>query len=144
MVGALRRAMFAELRQLAQEVDGRARVYALGATPVDGTPDLYVTWKRVDTVHERHLAAGAGLASARYDVNCWARKLSDAETLAELYRTRLDNRTGPIGDAQDSIDVSAIYVEGEDQDNERDAAGAWHRIRLDILVWFGESISPAT
>lgn len=140
--GALRRALFAELRQLAQEQDGRARVYALGSTPADKTPDLYITWNHVDAVHEFHLEAGAGLAHARYDVNCWGRRLAAVEGLAEALLVHLHVRHGLIGDAEDGVQVEGIFVEGSAQAFELDAAGGWHRVKLDILVWFRERVTP--
>lgn len=144
-----RRALYAELRQIAQGVFGDARVYALGALPTGGVPRRYVTWSRVDAVHERHLTAGAELVSDRYDVNAWARKLSDAEALADAFRLTLDNRHvdsgSTIGDATDRAEIKAIRLEGDDHTYTppQDAsASGWHRIRMDFVIVRAEPRSP--
>ena len=146
MSATFRKALYRQLRGIVQGVFPTARVYALGSTPTRGTPDRYVTWSRVSSEHARHLTAGASLVADRYDVNVWARKLSDAEQLADGLREQLDNFRGEFGDADELAEVTGSFLEGTDHsfDPPTDGSGVgWHRIRLDFRFWRSETTSPA-
>lgn len=146
MSSEFRRAVYKQLRAVSQSVFGDSRVYALGASPSEGTPARYVTWSRVDGVHARHLTAGAGCVADRYDVNVWSRKLSDAEQLADRLREVLDNfGPGEIGDAEDQATVQGVFLDADGHSFEPPTDGSaegWHRIRLEFVFWRAESVSP--
>lgn len=139
-----RRALFQELEALAMVVFADVRVFPLGATPTGRLPDRYVTWNRVSVIHERHLQAGSGMARDRFDINCWARRLSDAEDLADAFREQLDNLRGRIG-VEDKFDVQGTFLQDEDHEfvpSADGSSGGFHRVRADLLFVHPETVSP--
>ena len=114
------------------------RIYPLTAPTSATLP--YITIQRVACSHEHHMTAAAGLAAARFQVDCWAETSVDAETSAEAVREALD---GYMQNTMESTEVRAVFLEDEGDGYEppTDASeDGVFRIRQDYTIWYAESV----
>lgn len=68
-----------------------------------------LTFLRVSVEHDHDLGGETGLATARFQIDCWASDKEAALALAERVRLRLDGYRGAMG----SITVHSVWLDGE-------------------------------
>ena len=141
---AVREALFRHLQMVGKSVFADTECYPMGAFP-NRVPFHYITFQRVSSTHVRHLTGGSGLASSRWQIDCWARYAADADKLADAVRKSLDNLTGTIGGAGIQTSLKASFLEDDVEDfvPPIDASQVGRaRVRMDFMLWHPESVTP--
>ncbi len=141
---AVREALFRHLQATGKSVFVDTECYPMSAMPKK-PPFHYITFTRVNSTHVRHLTGGSGLASSRWQIDCWARYSSDAAALSEAVRKSLDNLTGNIGEAGHQVNLNASFLEDDAEDfvPPIDASQVGRaRVRMDFMLWHPESVTP--
>jgi hypothetical protein len=143
---SVRQALFRQLQTAVRSVHADADVYPMGALPRQ-PPSRYVTYQRISGVHPRHLTAGTGLKSARWQVDVYANYAADADAISEAIRESMDNVRGTIGAAGQTEFVNGTFLEDDAEEfvPPIDASQTGRaRVRMDFILWHPETITPGT
>ena len=141
---SLRVSLFKHLQATVRDVFVDADVYPVGALPKQ-TRTRYVTFQRISAQHQRHLGGGSGLVSQRWQIDCWARTMADAELMSDAIRVALDNRTTAIGDGENLTPINAAFLEDDSEEftAPTDKSQIGHaRVRMDFMIWHSETVTP--
>ena len=141
---SLRISLFKHLRATVRDVFADADVYPANAVPKT-THKRYVIYQRISAEHHRHLLGGSGVVSQRWQIDCWARTMADAELMSDAIRVSLDNRTTAIGDGENVTDIDAAFLDNDSEEttaptDSRQVGRA--RVRMDFMSWSPETVTP--
>jgi len=98
-----------------------------------------IVYNRISSQHVHHLRGGAGIAKARYQIDCWGRSLDDSEDLAEKIRLSLQGYAGPMGNAV----VTAVVLDSMFSNYEGpvdDSDIGLYRVSSDYLICYREAV----
>lgn len=116
------------------------RVYRAGSAPT-GDRD-YVSYQRLVTGRTRHQGGTSGLADASMQANCYSTSQTTAKAIADAVRAAWEVQKGATGEVGDTINVRVASIENELSDTEIATDGSqvlWHRVVLDITIWYSET-----
>ena len=117
-----------------------SRIYPAGDAPRKPTMP-YITYQKIDNVHERHQTGSSELAHPRIQINCWDATPQGARTLYEAVRVALDRYRGDMGDPLGIITVKGAYLQ-TDRDEftvPTDASQRGpHCEIMDFIIWHEE------
>lgn len=117
-----------------------SRVYPAGNVPTSASMP-YITYQRIDNVHERHMEGSAGLAHPRYQLNIVADTELEAHGVVEAVRGALDSFRGELGEGSNMATVRGAFLE-DDRDlpqTPTDATEAGpHGVAMDFIIWHTE------
>jgi len=118
------------------------RIYRQGRTPTSATLPR-ITYGKVDNVHVRHQTAGSGLATSRFQVDCWADTPAEASTLYDAVRKALDNFRGTMGSGSYTATVKSSVLDN-DSDGWVEPIEAGQegpcRVTMDFIVTYTETV----
>ena len=98
-----------------------------------------ITHQLVGNDHEHMLSGAAGIASARFQIDCWGLKMSDVEALAEQVRLAMQGYQGTMGST--CVKFTLFLNEFDLSESPKDASEQWlYRRVLEFQVKYAESI----
>lgn len=114
------------------------RIYPLLAPDHARLP--YITYQRIESVHERAMGGPIGLAHARIQVDCWAATYAGVKQLANGVRRTLDGLDADIGPVASRTRVNAAFIESQSDDVEPATGGQRrvYHVSMDFTVWHRE------
>ncbi|HKJ75398.1 MAG TPA: DUF3168 domain-containing protein [Alphaproteobacteria bacterium] len=99
-----------------------------------------MTYTPVSGQRFHNTGGGAGLSGPRIQFDCWAEAYSEAKSLADALRERLDGYSGSAG----SGTVQGAFFDTERDSFEPDAGvSGLYRVSHDYFVYYEESATPA-
>ncbi len=114
------------------------RIYPAGDVPT-GAKLPYITYQRIDAIHERHMTGGCNWVHARYQLDCWAMKPRDADEVFEAVKVALDNFRGIMGAGATVATIDGCFLESDSSGVEppEDATQrGTARVSADFVIWY--------
>lgn len=95
------------------------------------------TYQQLSGVREHTCAGPQGMASPRFQINCWADTYAEARTLSDAVRVLLDGYSGTVSER--TVHVMMLEDEGDmpEVPAGKDVLKRFVK-RLDFIIWFKE------
>lgn len=104
----------------------------------------YANYQRISTRHIRHMTAGAGLVSSRYQVRAFGKSVLLAAQLADAFRGCIDMYSGDMGEAGSTVEVNRAFIENDFEDyvapGDASQRGVYSVVQ-DFIIWHEESVT---
>jgi len=143
-VTAFDESLFQELTTIGISAFADVVTFPVGELPAT-PPPRYLTFEEVSSRHPVHLDGGSGVAEYRFQLNAWAVKYSDCRAIREKIRERFNglNRADIGAATLTRLRACRIDSTGHDFSSPIDGSKSGrHRIRIDILFWLTETVTP--
>lgn len=107
--------------------------------PRDVSTYPVLTHQVISLNHLHVLGGAAGQVTARVQLDCWSRSLSDMEILTEAVRQSLDGFSGTMGTI--SVFFCMILLEHDQHESPKDSSQKWlYRRVIDVGIKYAETI----
>lgn len=118
---------------------GAARVYPL-RLPQQAVTEASIVYTVIGEVTDYHMQGSSGLVQDRIQIDCWARTLDAAVSLANLVKDRLSGLRGAIpmsaNSPSDQIEIRGVFADQAAEDY--DDVAKLYRRRRDYFFWYAD------
>lgn len=103
----------------------------------------YVVYHRISNIVLRHLGGRAGVSHSRIQLDCYARKYSEAKVLRDAIISLIDpDESRTSRRLWGTVPVQSSIVEDSYDDDQIPAHGdeiGYHCLSMDAIIWFNEN-----
>jgi len=97
-----------------------------------------ISYGLISAIRDTNLSSMVGLVEVRYQFDCWALTLLEAEAMADALRAALHGFQGPVGGSPATGNVSGSFAENERHIYEPDTE--IYRISTDYFLFVQEEV----
>lgn len=114
----------------------------IAVAPAEVT-EPYIVIHKISETHERHMAAAAGLATGRFQINCYGASDNSVQAVATALREAMDHMLLTTIGTVETAEVNAAFLDGGfdvfegPDDGSQDGTYA---VKQDWIIWYEESV----